>query len=275
MADVNDMANDINQANIPNIVASVTNGSNLTLTNIAGQDIIIVNVAKDANGNNFAGPASVTSLPLITIANSTTHALKLERLDGGPLTIRDIQGTFLSDAGVMSGQTGRYALGLNIEQGLRASATTVVGNMGGRDALHALVGDQCHVINDGNGEWALFVYDGAQWTKVSGERSVAVDARTISQEIILPGTTVTIGTITEGRRILNVSVSVTTVLVDAPDFDITIGGASIWRYIHNGAAGVGTYTVESELVTAARSNVVVNIPSNTASGIFKVEVTYV
>jgi hypothetical protein len=275
VADVNDMANDINQANIPNIVASVTNGSNLTLTNIAGQDIIIVNVAKDANGNNFAGPASVTSLPLITIANSTTHALKLERLDGGPLTIRDIQGTFLSDAGVMSGQTGRYALGLNIEQGLRASATTVVGNMGGRDALHALVGDQCHVINDGNGEWALFVYDGAQWTKVGGERSVAVDARTIKEVVALPGTTSTIGTVSEERRILNVSVTVLQALTNAPDFTVNVGSNVVWQFAKHGASEIGTYTVDSELVTNARENVIINIPTNTASGQLQIEVTYV
>lgn len=275
VADVNDMANDINQANIPNIVASVTDGSNLTLTNIAGQDIIIVNATTDANGNNFAGPASVTSLPLITIANSTTHALKLQRLDGGPLTIRDIQGTFLSDAGVMSGQTGRYALGLNIEQGLRASATTVVGNMAGRDALHALVGDQCHVIDDGNGEWALFVYDGSAWTKVSGQRSVAVDARTIIQNINLPTVTTTIGTISERRRVLNVSVIVLEPLMNPPNFTIDIDGNTVWQYSNNGANRTGTYTVDSDLFTSVRSDVVVNFPSSLGAGLIRVEVTYV
>ncbi|CAB4241748.1 hypothetical protein UFOVP71_286 [uncultured Caudovirales phage] len=275
VADVNDMANDINQANIPDIIASVTDGSNLTLTNIAGHNITIVNAAADTNGNNFAGPSSVSSLPLLTSASSTTHALKLERLDGGPLTIRDIQGTFLSDAGVMSGQTGRYALGLNIEQGLRSSATTVVGTIGARDALHALVGDQCHVINDGNSEWALFVYDGSVWIKVSGQRSVAVDARTIKEVVALPGATSTIGTISEERRILNVSVTVLQALSNAPDFTVNVGSTIVWDFAKHGASEIGTYTVDSELITNAREDVIVHIPTNTASGQLQIEVTYV
>ena len=238
-------------------------------------DIQIVNVALDANGNGFAGAGSVSSLPLFTAATDTTHALKLERLDGGPLTIRDLQGTFLFNAGVMSGQTGRFALGLNIEQGLRASATTVVVNMGNRDALHALVGDQCHVVDDGNGEWALFVYDGSEWIKVSGQRSVAVDARTIERTLSLPGATTTIGTITEERRILNVSVTVLQDLTDAPDFTVNVGDKIVWQFSQNGAASIGTYTVDSDFITTARNDVIVDIPSNIATGSVRVEVTYI
>jgi hypothetical protein len=178
------MATDINKAAIPDIVASVVD-SNLRLTNTAGTDISIVNVTPDSNGNNFAGPNSLSSLPLLTVASGTTHTLRLERQDGGPITIRDIQGSFLSDVGVMSGQTGRYALGLNIEQGLRSSTTTVVPTLGGREALYALVGDQAHVLDDGNGEWALFLFNGTDWIKIGGERSVAVDARTIKLQLLV------------------------------------------------------------------------------------------
>ena len=275
IADVNDMVIDINQAAIPDIVASVANGSNLQLTNTAGQDIVIVNVTADVNGNNFAGPASVSSLPLLTVASGTTHTLRLERLDGGPITIRDIQGSFLSSVGVMSGQTGRYALGLNIEQGLRSSTTTVVPTMGGREALYALVGDQAHVLDDGNGEWALFLFDGAAWIKIGGERSVAVDARTIEQAIALPGATTTIGTVSEDRRILNVSVTVLQDLVNAPDFAINVGSNTVWQFSQHGSSKTGTYTVDSDLMTTVREDVVVNIPSNTATGNIRVEVSYI
>ena len=275
IADVNDMVFDINQAAIPDIIASVVNGSNLRLTNTVGQDIIIVNVAQDINGNNFAGPASVSSLPLLTVANSTAYTLRLERTDGGPITIRDIQGSFLSDVGVMSGQTGRYALGLNIEQGLRASTTTVVVNMGGRDALYALIGDQCHVLDDGNGEWAFFLYNGAAWIKTGGQRSVAVDARTIKQVVDLPGTTITIGTVSEERRILNISVAVLQTLVNAPAFTISVGTNIVWDFAKHGASEIGTYVVDSDLVTDNRNDVVVTIPTNTASGQLQIEVTYV
>ena len=275
VADVNDMVIDINQAGIPDIVASVANGSNLQITNTAGQDIVIANVAVDANGNNFAGPASVSSLPLLTVATGTTHTLRLERLDGGPITIRDIQGSFLSDVGVMSGQNGRYALGLNIEQGLRSSTTTVVTTIGGREALYALVGDQAHVLDDGNGEWALFLFDGAVWIKIGGERSVAVDARTIKQVIDLPAATTTIGTVSEERRILNISVSVLQTLVDAPDFTVSVGAEVVWDFAKHGASKIGTYAVDSNLVTSSRNDIVVTIPANTASGQLQIEVTYV
>jgi hypothetical protein len=276
VADVNDMVIDINNANIPDIIAKVADGSNLTLTNTAGQDINIVNVALDANGNSFAGAGSISSLPLTTIASPTTHALRLERTNGGPLTIRDIQGTFLSDAGVMSGQTGRFALGLNIEQGLRSSATTVVGTIGARDALNSLVGDQCHVLDDGNGEWALFVHDGADWVKVGGERSVSVDARTLKEVIALPGTTTTIGTVSEDRRILNVSVTVLDTITSVGDFNVWVGTNLVWNYNKHGSKSIGTYTVESDLITTARADVVVDLtPAQSMSGIVKVEVSYI
>jgi hypothetical protein len=275
IADVNDMAFDINLAAIPDIVASVSDGSNLQLTHLDGQNIEIVNMTADANGNNFAGPGSVSSLPLTTLATGTAYTLRLDRLDGGPITIRDIQGSFLSDVGVMSGQTGRYALGLNIEQGLRSSATTVVGTIGARDALHSLIGDQCHVIDDGNGEWALFLYGADKWIKIGGQRSVAVDARTIKEILDLPSTTKTIGTVSEERRILNVSVTVLQPLANAPDFTVQVGSTTVWDYAMHGAAAIGTYTVESNLVTNAREDVVVNIPTNTGSGQLQIEVTYV
>jgi len=269
------MVADINAAKITDIVASVVNGSEVKLRNNAGGAITIVNVSADLNGNNFAGASSVSSLPLSTPANTTTSALRLMRLDGGPLTIRDFAGQFLDTAGVLSGQNGRYALGLNIEQGLRSSGTTVVANMTGRDALNALVGDQCYVIDDGNGEWATFTYDGTKWSKVGGERSVAVDARTITETVTLPGTTTTIGTVSEDRRILNVSVTVLQDLVDAPNFTINVGSTVIWQFSQNGSSKVGTYTVESDLITSDREDVVVDIPSNTATGNIRVEVSYI
>jgi len=275
IADVNDMVTDINRAGIPDIVASVSDGSNLQLKHLGGQNIVIVNTTADANGNNFAGPASVTALPLVTIASGSSYTLRLERLDGGPITIRDIQGSLLSDTGVMSGQNGRYALGLNIEQGLRSSTTTVVADLGARTALYSLVGDQAHVLDDGNREWALFLFNGADWIKIGGERSVAVDARTIKQVINLPGTTTTIGTVSEERRILNISVAVLQTLVDAPAFTISVGSNVVWDFAKHGASEIGAYTVDSDLVTTARDDVVVNIPANTASGQLQIEVTYV
>lgn len=275
VADANDMIADINAAGITDIVASLVNGSELKLRHNAGGAITIANISADANGNNFAGANSVSSLPESTLANTTTFALRLIRTDGGPLTIRDFAGVFLDTAGVLSGQNGRYALGLNIEQGIRTGGITVVADITARDALNSLVGDQCHVINDGNNEWATFTYDGSQWIKTGGQRSVAVDARTLKGTVALPGTTTTIGTVSEDRRILNVSVAVLQDLVGAPDFAVEVGGTTVWQFSQHGASNTGTYVVDTDLITTARQDVVVNIPSNSATGNIRVEVSYI
>ena len=274
IADVNDMVNDINLANIPDIVASVGDGNTLVITQTAGSNIVIVNVDNDTNGNGFAGLSSISALPLESIASSSSSALRLLRSDGGPITIRDVQGSFFLNAGVMSGQTGRYALALNIEQGLRSSATTVVADIEARDALYPLVGDQAYVINDENNEWAMFMYNGSVWTRVNNQRSESTDAKTIEDVFTFPSGNEIIGTITAGRRILKVSVVALTDLVDAPDFSITVDGNTVWQYSLHGGKGVGVYSVDSDFITTDRSDVEVVIPFNAATGTFRVEVSY-
>jgi len=280
VADANDMAADINAAKITDIVASVVNGSEVKLRNNAGGAITIVNVSTDLNGNNFAGTNSISSLPLSTPANTTTSALRLMRLDGGPLTIRDFAGQFLDTAGVLSGQNGRYALGLNIEQGLRSSGTTVVANMIARDALNALVGDQCYVIDAGNGEWATFTYDGQQWTKVGGERSVATDARTLVLDVELSTTTGTqsIGFISSDRTVISVRVLVTTAC--PADAEVTVGTSSNTSAFTESRdtilSQIGQYTTNPDYRTTGYTEVVAEITNPTpGAGQFTVILTYV
>jgi hypothetical protein len=280
VADANDMVFDINAAKITDIVASVVNGSEIKLRHNAGGAITIINVSADLNGNNFAGVNSVSSLPENTSANTTTSALRLIRLDGGPLTIRDFAGQFLDTAGVLSGQNGRYALGLNIEQGLRSSATTVVANMTGRDALNALVGDQCYVIDAGNGEWATFTYDGTQWTQVGGERSVATDARTLVLDVDLSTTTgtQTIGFISSDRTVISVRVLVTTAC--PADAEVTVGTSSNTSAFTESRdtilSQIGQYTTTPDYRTTSYTEVVAEITNPTpGAGQFTVILTYV
>jgi len=280
VADANDMVADINAAKITDIVASVVNGSEIKLRNNAGGTITIVNTSTDLNGNNFAGANSVSSLPENTSANTTTSALRLLRLDGGPLTIRDFAGQFLDTAGVISGQNGRYALGLNIEQGLRSSATTVVADITGRDALNALVGDQCYVIDAGNGEWATFTYDGTQWTKVGGQRSVATDARTLVLDVNLNSTTgtQTIGYITADRTIISVRVLVTTAC--PADAEVTVGTSTDTSAFSQARdsilSQIGQYTTNPDYRTTDYTEVVAEITNPTpGAGQFTVILTYV
>lgn len=276
VADVNDMAMDINLAEISDIVASVTNGASLTLTHTAGGSINIVNVTSDANGNNFAGPGSVSSLALSTPANTTSYSLRLERLDGGPITIRDVQGEFLSNAGVMSGQTGRYALGLNIEQGLRSSRTVVVANIMARDALYPVVGDQAYVLNDDNGEWAFYIYNGSAWTGVGGQRSFETDAKTAEMMITFPSADEPIVTVSSGRKILNVSITIVDQLIvsDDFDFDIICGTTSIWKYSNFNVVKPGTYIEEPSYITPSRQDLRFVNGGGSATGTIQIQVTY-
>lgn len=226
VADVNDMATDINAAAISNITASVSTNGELILTNSVGGAITIVNITNDSNNQPFAGVSSLTSLSLSTSANTTNFVLRLTRVDGGPMTLRDVQGQFFSDSGVISGQNGRYALGLYIEQGLRSSKTTMVANIAARNALYPLPGDQAYVIDAGNGEWAVFVYDGAVWQRVSNQRSDATDARTLTYDVdtaTMSGVQ-SLGYISADRTVISVKILVTT---SAPsDASVTIGTAA-------------------------------------------------
>jgi hypothetical protein len=280
VADVNDMVADINAAKITDITAEVVDGSIIKLRHSAGGTIIIVNTSPDANGNNFAGAGSVSSLPEETLANTLTFALRLLREDGGPLTIRDFAGTFLDTAGVISGQNGRYALGLNIEQGLRSSATTVVADMTGRDALNALVGDQCYVIDAGNGEWATFTYDGSQWITVGSQRSTAVDARTLVLDVDLSTTSgeQSIGFITADRTIISVKILVVSPGPD--DASVRIGVRNNLAALVDSSDSIlsqtGQYSVETTYRTTTYKEILADVINPTPGpGQFTIILTYI
>jgi hypothetical protein len=283
VADLNDMVLDINNAAIPNIEASIQDGTMLVLRNTSGGSIDLVNITTDANGNNFAGANSLSSLPLTTPENTSTFALRLERADGGPLTIRDVQGSFLSTAGVMSGQTGRFALGLNIEQGLRSSKTSVVANIAARDALYPIVGDQAHVLDAGNSEWAIFVFDGSEWQEFGNKRSKETDARTLVLEFDLSNyssgaNTVSIGEISQGRTVKDVKVLVTSACPS--DAEITVGTSSdtscLFAARDARLTETGSYTVDCDYRINSFTEIVAELTITTlGSGQVTIILTYV
>jgi hypothetical protein len=280
VADANDMVADINAAKIEDIVASITNFNEIKIRHNAGGAINIVNVTPDTNGNNFAGANSITSLAENTSANTSTYTLRLSREDGGPMTVRDMQGSFLNDCGVISGQNGRYALGLYIEQGLRSSATTVVANIAARDALHPLVGDQVYVIADENNEWAMFLYDGSQWNRFSNYRSDTTDAKTLSTEFDLSTAssgTFSLGHISQGRKVIDVTVEV--VNGSSMDNIITVGTDSdpslLMNEMDSNLANDGQYSVATNYLTTGYTEILVGLTIANPSGTVIVRLTYV
>jgi len=212
-----DMADDINATSIPNITASHSSG-NLVITHALGTAFTIVNGTADSNGNDFAGSGGVASLGT-TYAAASGATLKLTRADGGEIFLVDKVGTPTLDYGIMSGHSGSYALGLNVEKGIRsAGGITVVASIAARDALNAsaLTGDQVHVLDTGESEWALYLRSGGAWVLLANEDSAATDANSLSHTFTTPvggfgnTSTITLGRISSNSRVLSVLVECTT-----------------------------------------------------------------
>ncbi len=209
-----DMATDINAADIPNLTVTAT-ATVLTITEDNGNAITITNVTPDSNGNPFAGGSSLTGMSL-TNASPGTSKLKLTRADGGPIDIFESTEHFRLNTGISSGHTGMYPLAMNIEQGIRTGGTTLVADISARDSLGAMAGDQAYVTNKGDGEWGLYMYDGSAWVQISDQDSSTVDAKTLTVTFTMPvsgfgtSTTTNMGNISPGRKIQSISVDVQT-----------------------------------------------------------------
>lgn len=210
-----DMVTDITSIGIANLTATYSSSNELILTEANGNAINIYNSGNDANGYPFVGTSNVSGLPASTSATGT-EKLKLTRSDGGEILIYEGTEYFRVGTGISSGHNGMYPLAMNIEQGLRVAGTTVVADISSRDALTAEAGDQAYVLDKGDGEWGLYVYNGSSWTMVSNADSATTDAKTLTTTFTMPvggfgtATTQLLGNISPSRRILNVVVDVTT-----------------------------------------------------------------
>ena len=215
-----DFVTDINAAGIDNLTASAVGsgtGAAVKLTEANGNAINIYAVANDKNSNPFVGGSANTSGLVATTSASTAQKLKLTRSDGGEILLFDNSGSFTGDVGIFSSHTGSYPIAVNIEQGIRQATVTVYNNIAARDASGtAATGDQAYVLDNGVGEWALYLYDGSAWVKISDEDSANTDAQTLTATFVMPDSgfgnsnTVVMGNISPGGKIQSVSVDVHT-----------------------------------------------------------------
>lgn len=220
------MAQAINAANIPDIIAESPNPQLLTITNSVGGAITIVNTQADINGVSFAGSNSGSGIVLSTSA-STEYKLKFTAVDARPINFLDVSGSTVADYGLISVENGTKACGLYIEDGLRQVTSSVVSNLAQLNALHPLIGDQAYVIdsNDGNGnnvgEWSMWLYDGVEWVETSNQDSATTDAKSLEYTVISGSpASINIGTISTGRRVTLITVEVTTPFNNAATLSI-------------------------------------------------------
>jgi hypothetical protein len=216
VSSVEDIKSDILAANIPNVDVLLTGGSFVLLEN-NGNSISIYNNTSDQNGYAFAGANSVSGLALFTPSTQPSTRLRLTRSDGGEILIYEDTEFFRVNTGIASGHTGMYPLAMNIEAGLRTGGVTVVANIAARDSLFPQTGDQAYVLNRGNGEWALYLYSGTGWVEVSNADSATTDAKTLTTTFTMPVsgngevTVQNMGSISPGRKILSITVTVESV----------------------------------------------------------------
>ncbi len=280
-----DMARVINAASIPNIVATFT-ASKLIITNTIGGSITIVLGNNDGGGDPattptepFAGPSSGSGVPLITAA-STDELLKLTRVDGGEILLQNSVGIPLTDFGLFSVQNGRVPIGLVIEAGIRKGELFVVADIAARDALTVLVGDQAFVIDKGDSEWGLFLWDGSIWVVTSTEESARTDSRSLSVDII-PGssTTVFIGEVSGTSRVTPVTIDIITPFDGAPTIEVGDSGDTD-RLFDDGSVDMslaGKYVSTPTFIYPAGSDVDINVTfaaGGATVGLARVTITY-
>ena len=284
-----DMATDINAASIPNLTASFTT-SVLTLTEANGNAINIFNDTSDANSKPFVGASNVSGLPSF-ISASTGNKLKLVRTDGGPINIFDNSGTFEANCGIFSVHNGSFPLAMNVEQGLKNATVTVVADISARNNLSPTVGDQAYVLNAGDGEWALYLYDGSAWSKVSDEDSANTDAQTLTRNVTAPlsgfgnSQNFAMGNVSPGGKIQSISVDTHTAFTGgSQEATIEVGTTLDNDQLHgpteNDTTEVGTYISNPEFVhpSTSTSEYEINLRVNhygATAGNVTVKVTYI
>ncbi len=220
VADPIDIKLAIDAANVPNLEVTAPGDGTLTLTELNGNAITIVNTQTDNTGTGgsgvgFAGTNSITGLQLNNSA-TTLFRLRLTRADGGPIDIYDSTLRFETVTGLTSGQNGRPTIAAYIYDGLRESATTVVADITARDALNPGAGDMAYVLNDGTGSFALYVWDGNTWNLIGNEESALSQARTYEVDYSVGGnTSIFMGNVSIDRKIESVSAEITLPFDDA------------------------------------------------------------
>ena len=210
-----DMMTAINNANIPNITASVIGLASLVLSYSTGSAITIVNGVSDVNGVPFAGNASGSGL-LLTTSASTDYMVTFTSVDSRAIDFLDVVGSATGDYSLISVENGVKACGMYIAEGIRTTVSTVVTNLAQLNTLSPYVGDTSYVIDsdDGNGnnvgEWSQWLFSGSYWVETANQDSSTTDAKSL--ETMLDWSSppvINIGSISTGRRITLITVEVT------------------------------------------------------------------
>ena len=273
-----DIVRDINERTNDTNVHAEESSSAIKLTNIAAGTITITNVAPLTTVGTYRTFTDATGIS--TTGAGSPDRIKLERADGGEIIIADVGGTPLADIGVHSVDNGELSTGLVVELGGTASVSTfVVSDIPSRNALLSLTdGSTAFVQNDGNGEWAQYIYVSGGWIRQSDQDSAATDANTMSTQILpFSSGNTTIGTVSATSRVTLVTIDVISAFNGSPS--LTVGdSANASRLVANSdidLSSAAVYTVTSSYEYAAETDIVAYYSAGgAASGSVKIAVSY-
>jgi hypothetical protein len=262
-ADQFDIAADINTAAISGIVASA-DSSGLTLRNDDLAPIVLENIGVDGLGNPFAGAHSSTGLALLTSLGDSF----IQLTGNGAIAINlfDTVNSPTQDFGLISAENGIKAAAMTIEQGIREASTYVVSNIAARDALTAFVGDQAYVTDQGNGEWAFFIFTlDSVWVEIANKDSSETDAQSVELAIsATSNASATIHTISNNRRVTFVTVTVLDAF-NAPA-TVTVGDSAdhtrLMTVDQNDLTAIGDYSTTPSYTYAGGFDTDINLYFN-------------
>jgi len=231
-----------------NLVAHESNGW-IYITHLLGNAITITNTATDSAGKPFGGAASVTGLNLSTAANTNTF-VKLSNINASAITLINKLNTPMEDLGLFTVENGAKAAALYVEKGINsAAASTVVADIAGRDALTPTVGDQAMVLDKGNGEWELYLYDGSIWIPIANEDSARTDANSV-EYIVNHNTTslAEIVTVSNNSRITLITIEVVIPFDGTPT--LSVGTSAVLDNLFSDdlvdLSSIGTYASQTD-----------------------------
>jgi hypothetical protein len=280
-----DMANSINAAGIPNITA-VGNGSlSLTINHAAGGAISIVNVNNDDSNIPFAGNNSCSGVPLSTSAGGIDF-IEFTNALGNGIIFQNVLGTPVFDLGLTSVRNGMLPTGLVVEQYVTSGGVVVYPDLGSLPVT-GQVGEQAFVIDSDNGsgsnvnEWTMYLWDGFGWVETSNEDSAGTDARSFEVLVDFDSVSpVTVGKLSNGRRVISVVVDVLTIFNGTPTLNIGDAGdpARLMSDAYLDLSTNSSFSVTTDFVYETGQDVTVlatYTPGGATVGQAKVIITYV
>ena len=152
--------------------------------------------------------------------------------------------------GIFTVENGIKAAAAFIADGVRQATTTVVASTAQRDTLAPLIGDQVMVLDRGNGEWELYLWDGSNWIVIANQDSARTDANSVAYTLTpLSPPSPLITTVSTESRITLITVEVITPFDGAPT--LTIGDPlapdKLMSDVINDLTHVGTYSAQTDV----------------------------